>query len=37
MGADNMPDLYNPTPPDPIAPMVKAIVRFPASLANLTG
>ncbi|KDR69174.1 hypothetical protein GALMADRAFT_256010 [Galerina marginata CBS 339.88] len=34
---DNMPDLYNPTPPDPSAPAVKAIVRFPASLANLTG
>ena len=34
---DNMPDLYNPTPPDPTAPVVKAIVRFSASLANLTG
>ncbi|KIM38225.1 hypothetical protein M413DRAFT_447975 [Hebeloma cylindrosporum] len=34
---DTMPDLYNPAPLDPASPMVKAIVSFPASLANLTG
>ncbi|KDR71237.1 hypothetical protein GALMADRAFT_254052 [Galerina marginata CBS 339.88] len=34
---NNVPDLYNPTPPDPAAPMITAIVRIPASLANLSG